>query len=124
MIIGIGTDIVEVSRIEKKLNTNTYFKQHVYAEKEILYCDAQPNAAMNYSARWAVKEAFLKAFGVTFIGNHRLPEIETVHNEHGKPSIELHGNTKIQFEQKGYTKIHVSISHTKEYATAYVIIEN
>jgi holo-[acyl-carrier protein] synthase len=124
MIAGIGTDIVEVERILQKISTNEYFKTHVFSMLEIEYCDLQTIPSINYSARWAVKEAFLKAFGVTFIGNHKLPEIETQNDENGKPTIVLHGQTKKLFEERGFKKIHVSISHTKVHATAYVIIEN
>ena len=66
----------------------------------------------------------MKAYGVKFIGNHRLTEIETLHNENGKPFIKLNGKALNEFEEKKYTKIHLSISHTDSLATAYVIIEN
>ena len=82
-------------------------------------CCLQPH----FAARWAVKEAFLKAYGVKFIGNHRLPEIETVKDEHGNPDIKLSGETLKGFKEKGFAFAHVSISHTDSHAMAYVIIE-
>jgi holo-[acyl-carrier protein] synthase len=123
MIAGIGTDIAEVSRIEDKLSRSEHFINHVYSPLEIAYCQKQNNPAMHFAARWAVKEAFLKAFGVKFIGNHKLPEIEVNNDEHGKPSVSLHGLTKKQFAERGFAHIHVSISHTQHYAVAYIIIE-
>lgn len=123
MIAGIGTDIVEIHRIEHKLTQNEHFKAHVFSENEIRYCEKQKKPFMHFAARWAVKEAYLKAFGVQFIGNHRLPEIETVHNEHGKPFIQLKGKAQEEFADKGFNHIHVSISHTDVHAMAYVIIE-
>ena len=123
MIAGIGTDIVEIHRIEEKLVKNTYFKTHVFSTNEIEYCEKQKKPFMHFAARWAVKEAYLKAFGVKFIGNHRLPDIETVHNEHGKPFIELKQKAKEEFDEKNFMQVHVSISHTEVHAMAYVIIE-
>jgi holo-[acyl-carrier protein] synthase len=123
MIAGIGTDIVEIARIELKITSNQYFKEHVFSAHEIAYCDKQKKPAIHYAARWAVKEAYLKAYGVKFIGNHRLHEIETVNNEDGKPSIHLLGKALTEFVEKKYESIHVSISHTDSHAIAYVIIE-
>lgn len=123
MIAGIGTDLVEIARIADKLGRSEHFKEHVYTAEEIAYCDAQKNPPMHYAARWAVKEAFLKAYGVKFIGNHRLPEIETIKDEHGNPDVSLSGETLERFNKKGFERIHVSISHTDTHAMAYVIIE-
>lgn len=123
MIAGIGTDIVEIHRIEEKITSNAYFKTHVFSNDEIAYCEKQKKPAMHFAARWAVKEAFLKAFGVRFIGNHRLPEIETRNDTHGKPSVLLHGKVADEFQEKQFSTIHVSISHTDVHAMAYVIIE-
>ncbi|MBL7766495.1 MAG: holo-ACP synthase [Chitinophagaceae bacterium] len=123
MIAGIGTDIVEIARIAEKLQRSEYFKTHVFSAEEIGYCEKQKNPAMHFAARWAVKEAYLKAYGLKFIGNHRLPEIETCHNEDGKPFIQLAGKALQEFKEKNFTHIHLSISHTEQHATAYVIIE-
>ncbi len=123
MIAGIGTDIVEVHRIETKISGNAYFKEHVYSPAEIAYCDKQKKPGIHYAARWAVKEAYLKAYGVKFIGNHRLHEIETVNNEDGKPHVNLLGKARNEFDEKKFESIHVSISHTDTHAIAYVIIE-
>lgn len=123
MITGIGTDIVEVKRIEEKIQKNESFVSHVFSLGEIEYCSKQKTPSMHYAARWAVKEAFLKAFGVNFIGNHKLTEIEVKNHDNGKPYIELSGRAKDEFANKGFTKIHVSISHTHHHAMAYIIIE-
>ena len=123
MIAGIGTDLVEIARIADKIKRNEYFKAHVFTQAEIEYCEKQKNPPMHFAARWAVKEAFLKAYGVKFIGNHRLPEIETVKDEHGNPDIKLSGETLEGFKEKGFAFAHVSISHTDSHAMAYVIIE-
>ena len=123
MIAGIGTDIVEVHRIEAKIAANQYFKEHVFSAEEIAYCDKQKKPGIHYAARWAVKEAYLKAYGLKFIGNHRLHEIETLHNGDGKPYIHLIGKAKEEFMEKKFDSMHLSISHTDGHAIAYVIIE-
>ncbi len=123
MIQGIGTDIVEVKRIGDKLLRNEAFKTHVFSAAEIAYCEKQKIPPVHFAARWAVKEAYLKAYGLRFIGNHRLHEIETIHNEDGKPSVKLNGQSAVMHEVKKLGRIHVSISHTEIYAVAYVIIE-
>lgn len=124
MIQGIGTDIVEVKRIADKLLQNENFKKHVFSNNEIAYCEKQKYPYIHYAARWAVKEAYLKAFGLKFIGNHRLHEIETVHNQDGKPSVYLSGLSAKGHIDKQLGHIHLSISHTDSYAVAYVIIES
>ena len=124
MIASIGSDIVEVCRIEEKIARSDFFKAHVFSENEIAYCEKQKKPFIHFAARWAVKEAYLKAYGVKFIGNHRLPEIETIHNEDGKPFLKLNGKALEDFKEKKYTNIHLSISHTDSLAIAYVIIEN
>ncbi len=123
MIQGIGTDIVEVKRIAEKLTKNESFKKHVFSEDEIVYCEKQKFPFVHFAARWAVKEAYLKAYGLKFIGNHRLHEIETIHNEDGKPFIVLNGLSLQNHTEKHLGDIHLSISHTHEHAVAYVLIE-
>jgi holo-[acyl-carrier protein] synthase len=123
MIYGFGTDIVEVARIADRLKKNPDLMQHLFSQQEQDYCLQQKKPALSFAARFAVKEAFLKAFGVTFIGNHSLPEIAVRNNEHGKPSIILSGKTLNAYEQLELKNIHVSISHTDVYAVASVILE-
>ncbi len=124
MIYGFGTDIVEVARIQEKLAANPALIQHIFSAVEQDYCAVQKHPAVSYAARFAVKEAFLKAFGVTFIGNHALPEIGVQNTEHGKPNIILTGKTLAAFTNCNLGAIHVSISHTLVYAMASVIIEH
>jgi holo-[acyl-carrier protein] synthase len=123
MIFGFGTDIVEVERIAEKIKKNPALMQHIFSEQEQEYCIKQKIPAVSFAARFAVKEAFLKAFGVTFIGNHALPEISVSNDANGKPSIVLSGKSLVAFNELGLSNILVSISHTKVYAVASVILE-
>jgi holo-[acyl-carrier protein] synthase len=123
MIFGLGTDIVEVERIAEKLQRNPALINHIFSIQEQEYCEKQKTPAISYAARFAVKEAFLKAFGVTFIGNHALPEISVSNDANGKPNIVLSGKSLVAFNELQLSTILVSISHTKVYAVASVIIE-
>lgn len=126
MIFGIGTDIVEVERIAQKVQDREGFIKQVFSEREIEYCSKQANAAESYAARFAAKEAFLKALGQGLQATLELYKIEVTIQENGKPFLEL--TEDIQFlvslalEQAPFTT-HVSLSHTKTFATATVVLE-
>jgi len=123
MIRGIGTDIVETQRIEKSIAKGDGFKNLVYSEDEILYCESRGNSLESYAGRFAAKEAFLKAIGTGWRDNIALNELVFHNDEMGKPLLKLLGETKISLSAYEGSEIHVSISHTSKYATAIVIIE-
>ena len=123
MIIGIGTDIAEVSRIGKSIE-NDAFKIKVFSKNEIAYCESKANKAENYAARFAAKEAFVKALGTGLRGEMSIHEIEVENDDLGKPSIRLSGKTAETVSAKNIQTIHVSLSHTKEMAMATVVLES
>ena len=113
MITGIGTDIIEISRIEKLL-TNTAFIKRCFSEQEIEYIGKRAESA---AAIFAAKEAYSKALGTGF-RNFSLLDIEIFHDELKKPYIKAYNNAKIQD-----SNIFLTLSHCREYAVAYVVIE-
>jgi holo-[acyl-carrier protein] synthase len=121
VIIGIGTDIIEVARIKKAVEKIT-FKEKVFSPREIEYCE-QDKHGQSYAARAAGKEAFFKALGTGWRDKMKINEVEILNNELGKPVIHLSGEALNVFKQKGGEKIHVSLSHIKEHAIAFVIID-
>lgn len=123
MAQGVGIDIIEVNRIEKLIKDSGRFKQRIYTKKEVEYCEARKNKAQNYAARFAAKEAFLKAIGTGWRSGVSFREIEVVNDEQGKPEIHLHGNTKKITREKHFMNIQLSLSHVKEMAVAVVIVE-
>ena len=124
MIQGIGIDLVENERIEKIINKwGQKFLQRVFSDGEINYCGRHIQSSLNYGARFAAKEAFLKALGIGLGRGVKLREIEVVHDDQGKPDLTLHGEANLQIEQRQITRIHLSLTHTKNYATAIVILE-
>ena len=125
MIQGIGIDLVENERIEKIISKwGQIFLQRVFSEEEINYCGRHIQASIHYGARFAAKEAFLKALGIGLGRGVKLREIEVVHDDQGKPDLSLKGEADLQIQQRLIKKIHLSLTHTKNYSTAIVILEN
>lgn len=122
MILGTGTDIIEVERVRKAIEKEA-LKKKVFSKREIEYCE-KDKSCQSYAARGAAKEAFFKALGTGWRDKMNIYEVEILNDELGKPFIELSGETLKVFEQKGGGQIHVSLSHIKETAIAFVIIES
>ncbi|MBR5913960.1 MAG: holo-ACP synthase [Selenomonadaceae bacterium] len=120
MILGIGTDIIEVSRVKRAV-AKEHFKRRVFTDTEINYCESRgQSAAASYAARFAAKEAFFKALGTGIVT--ALLEVEVVNNLRGQPEIFIYGDTKVLAQEKSVDKIFLSISHSREYATAVVVV--
>lgn len=122
MIIGIGIDIIEISRIEEAISRNSEFKNRFFSNDEIEYFNKKNNRAEVIAGNFAAKEAFCKAIG-TGIKGVILKDVEVLRDDNGKPYIKLTGNMSKILSEKCINKLHVSISHCKEYATANVIAE-
>ncbi len=123
MILGIGTDMIEVERVAEKVGKNAGFRELVFSKKEIAYCEAKTNKYEHYAARFAAKEAFFKALGTGWKNGTAFNEIEITNNEIGKPAITFLGETAIAIAEMKLGKIFVSLSHLKTLASATVIIE-
>ena len=122
MIIGIGTDIIEVERIKNSIEKyGERFLNRIYSKTEQDYSNGfNENKHQHFAARFAVKEAFSKAIGTGITQGFKFSEI-SLHNEPiGKPVIDLSGSLA---EKWGAYIHHVTISHTAEYAVAFVVIE-
>ncbi|MBL7858688.1 MAG: holo-ACP synthase [Cyclobacteriaceae bacterium] len=123
MIAGIGIDMVEVDRIAEKIMKENGFKEKLFSEGEIAFCETKKIKAQHYAARFAAKEAFLKATGMGLTLGHNLSHVEVVHDSAGKPEIVLSGIFAQHARQQGWNKIHLSITHVKAMACAVVIVE-
>ena len=123
MIFGLGTDIIHVPRVEGALARTDGLKQTLFTQREITYCESRGKSAQHFAARFAAKEAFLKAMGTGWRGGYRFNEIEILNDELGKPEAVVHGEVKKYCDEKGITRIHVSLSHTQDLAKAVVILE-
>lgn len=123
MILGIGTDIIEVPRVAEKMQRHQGFRDFVFSATEIAYCEKMTNKYEHYAARFAAKEAFLKALGKGWQSGTSFNEIEIIHNIDGKPVLHTIGETEITLKRIPAFQIHVSLSHVKEFAVAFVILE-
>ena len=123
MILGIGTDIIEVKRVADKIGRNIGFQELVFSAEEISYCEKQTHKFEHYAARFAAKEAFLKALGTGWINGTSFNEIEVTHNSDGQPQINLRGETAATLAPRKISRIHVSLSHQKTTAIAFVLLE-
>jgi holo-[acyl-carrier protein] synthase len=124
-ITGIGIDLVEVERIRLLLGRHgERFKARTFTEEEIRYCDGCADPAMHYAARFAAKEAGAKALGTGFAEGVSWMDIEVVRNAAGRPELRLHAGAGELAALQGVVRCHVSLTHTKEQATAQVVLES
>jgi holo-[acyl-carrier protein] synthase len=123
-IIGIGTDLVEVTRIKDALNRfSERFVEKTFLPEEIHYAQQHVKPETIFAARFAAKEAVGKALG-TGVGGEAiaLTEIEVKRSSAGKPWVVLHGKGELLAQKMGIKEIHLTISHTDNYATATAVI--
>lgn len=118
MIIGNGVDLIEISRVAKAIE-NPQFCKRVFTEEELLESKMLGHRLAGF---FAAKEAMLKAMG-TGLSNFSWQEIEVRHNSKGAPFLELYGKVQSFLTENRVSRIHLSISHCKEYAVAQVILE-
>ena len=124
MIQGIGTDIIEVNRMSERLKKEHGFISSIFTPLEIEYCEKFKFKAQNYAARFAAKEAFLKAIGTGWRNGLSFNQIEITNNHLGKPEINVTGKAREIIDEMKIKNIHVSLTHSDEYSVATVIIEN
>ena len=125
MIVGTGIDIAEVERIERSIaRFGGRFKERVFTADEIRYCESKANKAERYAARFAAKEAGMKAIGTGWSRGVNWRDIEVRRLPGGRPTIVFHGKAGELFAKLGGVRAHLSITHTKESAMAYVILES
>jgi holo-[acyl-carrier protein] synthase len=124
MIIAIGIDIIEVARIREVLLRSPRFRERVFTAAERAYCDSRGVvAAQHYAARFAAKEAALKALQTGWRGGIGWQDVEIGSLESGAPILIFHGLVRELFEKSGATAAHLSLSHTSEHAIAQVVLE-
>lgn len=124
MIYGVGVDLVDIQRMQKIIQRwDTPFLEKIFTADEIAYCKKHAQSAVHFGARFAAKESFLKALGMGLGNGIRLAEIEVVHDPGGRPALKLHGAARKHIRTRRIQKVHLSLSHTKEYASAMVLLE-
>ena len=122
MIVGLGTDIVEISRIGQMIERHgDTFLNRVFTENENEYCGSKKNKEQHYAGRWAAKEAVMKTLGTGFIKGIGWKEIEVINLKSGKPTIVISGGVESHAGEMGIKEILITISHSREFATATAI---
>ena len=124
MIISIGVDIIEVRRVRETIERTPRFAERVFTSAERAYCESRGVvASQHYAARFAAKEAALKALQTGWSGGISWQDIEVTAKASGAPLISFHGKALELYQQTGATAAHLSIAHTTEHAIAEVILE-
>jgi holo-[acyl-carrier protein] synthase len=119
-MLSSGVDIIEISRVRRVLESyGQRFLDRVYTPGEIAYCRGR---AANLAARFAAKEATMKALG-TGLRGVGWKDIEVVRQESGAPAIELHGRGESRAQRLGVLQISLSLSHSREFAVAFVVAQ-
>ncbi len=122
MILGIGIDLVDIGRIRDALEnprTGNRFRERVFTAGEIEYCERRRRRFESFAARFAAKEAMIKALGCACDWR----EIEVVRAD-AEPSLKLHGRTAERAAARGVARVHLSLSHSDSHATAFVVAES
>jgi holo-[acyl-carrier protein] synthase len=125
MILGIGTDLAEVERIRESIaRFGDRFLNRIYTERERAYASSKANAAERFAARFAAKEAGMKAIGTGWRHGVTWKDFEVANEPSGRPTLRLSGVASQIAERMGVKRISVSLTHTSQTAFAVVILED
>jgi holo-[acyl-carrier protein] synthase len=125
MIVGTGIDIAEVPRIRETIaRFGSRFVERVFTEGEIRYCDSKANRVERYAARFAAKEAGMKALGTGWNFGVRWRDIEVARKPGSRPTLLFHGKAGEFAARLGTKNVALSLTHTAEQAMAFVILES
>lgn len=124
MILGTGIDLCEVGRIRQAVERHgRRFVERVFTPREIVYAERKANLYERYAARFAAKEAGMKALGTGWHGGVRWQDFEVVNLSSGRPTLSLHGRAAEIASAMGVERVSLSLTHTGEQAMAMVILE-
>jgi holo-[acyl-carrier protein] synthase len=125
MIVGTGIDIAEVDRVGKTIaRFGRRFTERVFTADEISYCESKANKTERYAARFAAKEAAMKAIGTGWNHGVTWRDVEVRRSPGSRPTIAFHGRAGEFFSRLGAVRAHLSLTHTEQFAMAAVILES
>jgi holo-[acyl-carrier protein] synthase len=119
---GVGTDIVDVCRLATSLRRRPAFADLVFGSDERRFCDSQRRPEVHYAARFAAKEAFLKALGLGILGGVALGDIEVVRDPEGTPRLRLGPTASDALARSGGATTFLSLFHDRRVAIALVVV--
>lgn len=120
-LAGIGVDMVEIERVEKTISRRPNFTHRVFTEEERAYCDRLARPAKHYAARFAAREAVLKALGTGFSRGIGFADVSVTRNEAGRPEVVLSGRAREIAQEQGVREIALSLSYTHDVAVANAV---
>lgn len=124
MIIGIGTDLVEIPRLQRSIQRHGQrLLDRLFTTAEQAYCDSKAIPSIHYAARFAAKEACVKALGTGLSRGIKWTDIEVCRDDEGKPALCMDGLAREISANLAVATIHISLTHTTTYASAVVILE-
>jgi holo-[acyl-carrier protein] synthase len=124
MTVGLGIDVIDVARIRSSCERfGDRFLRRVLRESEVVYCQGLTDPAPSVAARFAAKEAVSKAFGTGIGAELGWHDIEILRLPSGQPTVRLHGLGLELLAKRGGQSVHISLTHTREYAAAVAIVE-
>lgn len=122
MIVGLGTDIVEIERVASMIERHqAAFVDRVFTPAEVEYCSSKKHSAQHFAGRWAAKEAAMKALGTGFITGIHWHDFEVLPQRSGAPKLTLSGGAADHAKSLGIDEMLITMSHCKAYATATAI---
>ena len=119
--VGLGVDVVDIARMERIMKRSPAFIERVFSETERAYCIKNALASAHFAARFAAKEAVVKALGTGFSDGIVVRDVEIVHTAHGRPVVALHGRAKEIADERHICEIPVSLSFTHSHAVACAV---
>jgi len=122
MIIGTGIDIINTKRLESWCSNTSLLNRYFHPEEITFVASRGKSAPQSLAARFGAKEAFGKALG-TGLTNLVLKDIMVINDNNGRPQMQVIGTAKTALEKSGANKVHISISHEKEYAVVMIVLE-
>jgi holo-[acyl-carrier protein] synthase len=125
MVVGIGTDLLEIARIAHSIDRfGDRFLERIFTPSEIEYCRSKKNSAESFAARFAAKEAAAKALGTGIDRDVTWLELEVRREPSGRPTLELTGRAARRARQLGVARVSLSITHSRQFALAFVVMES
>jgi holo-[acyl-carrier protein] synthase len=121
--VGVGTDLVRIARIAEAMDRHPGFAARLFTPAEIAYCERHREPGARYAARFAAKEAVLKALGTGLARGMRWQDVEIVSAPNGRPLVRLHGAVAATARAQGITSVELSLAHEGEYALAFAVTQ-
>lgn len=122
MAAGIGVDMLEIARMERVIKRRPSFLKRVFTDGERAYCDSCARPAEHYAARFAAREAVLKALGTGFSEGIGFKDVSVTNDEWGKPIAVLSGRAAEVAAERGVQEVALSLSHTRDVAVANAVL--